>query len=360
MNWPAAIPLVQYAAFPLVCLLAYFVRLHGVRLPRWGLALAVGCAGLAFFYSYFPSVGPARAAIMSPLEGDALKTQSRLLRERVNRDLVGFGQQKVRSTARSIDSHEQALELMKNSGLRAVVWGNTRWVRVAFKEQAPQALGEIRPHDVLMGLSELRLVTSVPSIGLSYEPRNETADFLAGILGGLTPGFAHTITTQEAGLRELLLKDTGQLISFWSNNSHRALAWWGMGNIQAFRALQQDRLDLGELRCAIDSYKKARGFLRAKDAANRDLLIAVINNLSVLRIVEQVDSAGREPVMRGKKLLVSAIKLAKHPSPYPSRIGPAEVARLNWQLLKGYIPETGRGKHNHKPASSKVPHDKRR
>ena len=198
MQWQAILPIVQYALFPFFCAAFYFLRLKSYRIPRVALLLALVGGTVSFVELYLPAIGPARAAVMSPLEGDTIQSQSRKLRERINADLHTLGQSQVKGISRRVKNHEEAMKLVGSAGLKALVWGNTRWVRVAFAEQAPASLVEIRDRQEFMSLKEIRLVTSVPSIGLPYEPRNETANFLAGVVGGVSSGFAGSMSTVEA------------------------------------------------------------------------------------------------------------------------------------------------------------------
>jgi hypothetical protein len=246
---------------------------------------------------------------------------------------------------------------MRSKNLDMVVWGNAHWLHVALRETPPVAVSGFNLSRSYGGLEKLQLVTSAPEVGLSYQPRNETADYIAGLAAGVLPRLSggEQEPAQVTAERELALIDAGRLVAFWTAHGHRAYPWWELGNLYARAVLSRDRVDLGEVRCAIAAYGRALTFLHATDLANAELRAGVLNNLGVLTAVRALEERKPKLLRRARTMFRATGKLRKARDIYGLEVRPSAIARENLELLKGFIPK----KEHAKNQKAKRPHKRK-
>lgn len=333
MTWQGSLPLIQYVAFPFLLLGLGFLGVRWLAVPRLLLGVAALAALGAFTYTYVWQPNPDKTVPIAKLDGDDIRAQTRKLRERMNHELHRYGALHIVDHPRLIENHEEALQLMRRRNLGALIWGNQRWVRVSFLETEPLTLRQISNRDDFSKFGSLLFVTSVPSIGLSYEPRNETASFIANTLAGMLPSLTADFSEQEYATRELHLLDAATLVSFWSGASHRALAWWALGNIRAFRALRRPFIEKGELGCAVKAYQRARAFIQPHDVASKDLNAAILNNLAIMKLVGSFEEITPLSLKKLRKTFTRAMKAGRRAGVYKLRASPEAIARHNRALF---------------------------
>lgn len=357
MFWWNNLSLIQYACFPAFLLLALLLKRRGWPLPTLVIVAAAVGALVAFSLSRSVLVGGPNEVALAPLSGDTFESATRILREKVQSRLHRLGAARAVHYHREIASQGEARELMRSKNLDMVVWGNAHWLHVALRETPPVALSDFSLSRSYGGLEKLKLVTSAPEVGLSYQPRNETADYIAGIAAGVLPRLngAEQESAQVTAERELALIDAGRLVAFWTAHGHRAYPWWELGNLYARTILSRDRVDLGEVHCALAAYGRALKFLHATDLANAELRAAVLNNLGVLTAVRALEERKPKLLRRSRTMFRATGKLRKARDIYGLEVRPSAVARENLQLLKGYIPKKGHAKNQ----KAKRPHKRK-
>lgn len=341
MAWQSSLSIIQFALFPLFLVAAGVLRFRGLRLPRALVFLAFLGASVAFASTYtFVGKGHTNV-IATALSEDPYLAESRIFRDKINSYLRFRSPERVGEYYGTPGSHAESVELMRKSHASAVVWGNAYWIHVSFQETSPVAVREFGAASSVGGLSELRMATSVPSIGLSYQPRNEAANFIAGIIAGMADRKSPIlpVSVTELGEKELALIDAGNLVAFWTTPAHRALPWWFLGNLYTFEVLRRGEFDAGEISCAIRAYDQARSFLRTGDTFNAELHAAVFNNLGVLTAIQARRTEDPELMKRASAYLGLAAKGLKVPDIFALDTRAAGLARKNLRILQRLFSE---------------------
>lgn len=339
MLSPLYVSIIQFAVFPVLLAIVATVSLRSYRVPRLFLAFAlIGAVGAGVLTYSFPA-DPAQSVMVSALDGDAYQSQSRIFREKINSYLHRRADARAVSFHRVLRSYSEAEQVMHGNGLMMVVWGNGHWVNISFPYTKPVVVSDFGTELDFSHLSKLQLVTSIPNVGLSFEPRNETSDYIAGLAAALVPNHEPTaaMALEDLGRRELVLMDTGSISGKWTAGAHRALPWWELGNLYSFRILRSQKIELGELRCAINAYYRARSFLQPHDKVNADLWSAVHNNLAVMTALQTLVDSQPKLLKRARQFLVAASKIRHLPNIFELDERPGVVAKQNLHILKGYV-----------------------
>lgn len=350
MLSPANLSIIQFIVFPVLLALLAVVSVRSLRVPRSFLAFALAGAACACCFAYIFPANPARAVVVAALEGDDFQSNSRVFREKVNSYLHDRGAVRAVGFHRALENYSEAKNVLVRDKLGMVVWGNSRWLNLSFPYTPALSIAEFGDGLAFTRLSKFQIVTSVPNVGLSFEPRNETADFIAGMAAALIPAVSATtpLDPSDSGARELTLMDAGNIFGRWTAGAHRALPWWVLGNLYTYRILRSEHLELGELRCAIAAYYRARSFLHPNDKINADLWSAVHNNLAVLLALQS--EAENQPKLRKRARLFfrAASKIRHMPNLFDLEVRPGKVAKRNLHLLKGYVHKKAHAKKGKK------------
>lgn len=326
---------VQQLAFPLLLLGMAALPIFGRRAPASVPLVALVCGALAIRIAYLDATDAPQTVAVALLGQDAYESKSTLLREAIRRDvhIRGLDRSVVarRSSERitSANGADQYLAVLHS--IPFVVWGTGKWINLSFH---PSRSVLVRSSDLEPWLkyTRLKFVESVPVIGMTLEPRADTARFivtLAQIFGA-----ARSIPEDRVlEAVETNLKDSALHIAQWTTFAHRAYPWWQLGNLYMHQALSHGRFDAALLHCAIDAYTQARRMAGAK-GDNPELLAAALNNRAVahalLLLVE--DRAALMPLI--KRELQTAADSAHDRNLFSIRYRAAAIARANLRAFR--------------------------
>jgi hypothetical protein len=347
MAWPESLPTIQLIVFPLLLIAAAAMSFRGLRVPRSLLLIALSGATLSAFSTYYFLADSSRSIMVTTLDGDLHSAETRIFRERINHYSKGRGGVHAVGFRATPRNYSQAHDLLVKDNLRALVWGNSYWMNLSFPEEMSRIAAEFGGAEHLGPLGKLRIVTSVPSVGMSYEPKNETADFISGISAALLPPVdpLQKVALEDFGRRELALLDTANIAGTWTTPAHRALPWWMLGNLYLFDILRSSTMEPGELRCAQAAYDRARSYLKIKDNYNLELTAAVLNNLAIVTVLEGIRDGEPKLLKRARSFLHPVSKTVKKtPNVFGVKERANVVARKNLRLLKDYIHKQGHDK----------------
>lgn len=301
---------VQVIVFPLMLWIVSQLSIGGAQVPRRYIIGALVCALISVGWSYTYRGDESRIFLVARLADDALESDSRLFRERLNAVLERTSDARAVRYYRSFKEYREVRQFMASRKVQAVVWGNRRWLNVAFADRPTVTLQDVARGlgSVTNGGSPLQhypsfeIVQSVPAIGLSYAPELYTSSFLAELLTGTLPRSYHLAdgTGSEAG-KEMALASAASIVAGWTSRAHRAYPLWVLGNMHLLRALRGPKPEIGETRCALAFYRKARHFLQRHD--NPELMAAIANNFGVAIFVQGTE--------RGKPAAAARAALTK-------------------------------------------------
>lgn len=325
--------LAQAVAFPAVLLFLACLKFFNRKIPRWLLALAAVCAAAAVGFSCLHVVNNRKVLVVARLQDDEYETETRIFREQINRALRRDRQKSKIRAVRYWTSFRNIKDVMvflkENAEVPAVIWGNTRWINVAFSPLEEQGFPTAELKHWLEAAG-LKVVTMSPSFGLSYRPRELTAEFLGRLFAGKL--FAGGGERELFGGNELDLREAAGMSGPWTAPAHRAYAYWFLGNVLMASAFDYAAYDAGELGCAIRAYDRARFFLQPRD--NPELLSAIYNNRAVARYLQGMLQGKK----KSKKTAILEFKLAAQllRQPDPFKIGPraGKIAKKNLAKLK--------------------------
>ncbi|MBX7145368.1 MAG: hypothetical protein K1X79_13030 [Oligoflexia bacterium] len=335
----------QYSLFPALALLVMCMPLAGERVPRSVLMFALGgvLASATVAFLWRPTGSWAVAAAV--LQNDEYEVETFKLRERVNYFLRHQGATRAVRYHREISSAKQATEFLRRSpDQMALVWGNRGWVNVSLPENRPLDIGSTKLGAHYELLRQVKLVTSVPGVGLSVTPRNETAQFIAGILRAVTEVAQNGAALKEQPTSETILRDSGNLFAPWSGSAHRALPWWLLGNRLLLGMLESGAYQRAELKCAREAYQRALSFVKPKDAVSADMFAASMNNLGVLTLVESVLEGSTSPVKDARPLFREALAVRSSPNVFGLEVRAVEVAIANLSHFKKILHKSHHSK----------------
>ncbi len=325
---------IQLLAFPLVVFLFWKLRILGKRIPRAVIIPGMIAGVLAIGYSYLYLRDAPLSFVVSYLKGDNFEAGSRQFRQLIATQLRRVTPPRAFAVQRSHEtftSHAEAQKfLARSEHLPVLVWGSLRWITVSFH---PERTALPIPKSAAAWISslKLRLVESAPVVGLTLEPQQATAEFIARLVGA-TLTYKYGPGTRKS--RQWAFDELSYVAhqeSHWNSFAHRAYPWWLLGNLHLFEALRDGGVEMGELRCAIEAYTRARKFLRAGD--NPELLAAALNNRAIAQSIQSVVSRSkglRRMVKRGFKAAAFTIK---ERNLYGVTYRAGKIARANLRMV---------------------------
>jgi hypothetical protein len=305
---------VQLFVVPVLLLLSSFVSLGGSKLPK--AVLGVAAIGiLSGAIARYADIGLSQGAIeISPFAGDALQSGTRIFRDKVRKlwgrqasTLLGVG-----SVAITSQSDAQAL-LTKRPTLGGVLWGGERRLNISLRATKPVSLRTLPSDSVAIrymdewGVSDLGIITQIPSFGMSQIMNLPTYEFTARILRSLAqlPSALGAVDGAEGFEHDLRIAAT--IIAAWTSIEHVAVPKLILGNHYLIRAISGSDLQWGDLMCAEASFASARAFLKKRRGSA--FMATILNNEAILRAFKS------EHVIRARELqdqarggLVTALK----------------------------------------------------
>lgn len=325
---------IQLVCLPLVALLLWRLKVLGARLPAW-IPLGACILAFLFFAASQPFVSLAigsHRVFFAELQNDEEGTLAYKLRNRLDLVLHQEGALRTRRLRAEFASTADVSKWLSKRSGAVVISGNHRWLTASFATRAP--LGLIGSKFALAHpkLPSLELVQAVPSIGVSFEPRNETAHFLGFVLAADEFGDAAPASELFAQT-ETILRHAAEISAPWTASFHRALPWWMLGNLYLKELLAQDTYQPALLACALEAYEMARKFLRPKDVVSADLYAALRNNQAVALVIQGTAEGQTSPLLLAREYFREARNTRKTPNVHAVADRPAQVASANLERL---------------------------
>lgn len=270
-------PTLQAIAFPFLILVIWRVKVFGQRTPLRILLLSLVCAAVVSGFGYSSYVLERNGFLVAQLADDPQGIKSRIFRERINaaiRQSAGktFGGRAAAYHSRLETPAEAAAVFDSGKPEWGIAWGDSRWLNLSLPWREPIELHELS--EAVAGIGALKIVSSVPVIGLSFEPSGDTARFLALLFVALRDKGSLPDRDAELYLREALTSE-----AFWTSFSHRAYPALLLGNMYMRMSLQRSDFEGGYIAAALRSYDQGLSFLRGND--NPELSAALLNNKGV-------------------------------------------------------------------------------
>lgn len=276
----------QLVALPVYLLSIYIMTRSWLRKAWIFVCLPIVCAICAGFYSGVSYTGSTERAYIGMLEGDIFGSSTQILYDAID------SQSKKMSThvrysrpSKKIDAKQVKGMFADSPKLSAIISGDSQWISL---DLAPSALLTLSKAEWIEKFGELQIITSVPHIGISFQPISDTARFIVSLL--------------EDSEASLLL--SGNIEAAWSAGSHRALPYMMLG-VQALRdALATRQYQPPVMDCAADNFYKAWLLSSMKD--NPELKAAVTNNLGVVWFIQGVLEDSKALRQKGLDSLMTA------------------------------------------------------
>ncbi|RIL11826.1 MAG: hypothetical protein DCC75_01595 [Proteobacteria bacterium] len=328
----------QLLVFPFVFWFMTRISVFSVRVPGTVLVLALlGMLSARSISSLHLNNGYS-SLVVTTLQGDQLQSETRIFREGINaalsrlaRAYPGTAQLKVKQRDANLTSYREAAAMLESSANSAMVaYGGGRWIQVALGRYL-----RLFPESGAVGswLRYLKLepVRHVAMFGLSLEPLNETAGFLAAIYHALVAKVDSSRDSTGQSY-ELTLRYAAAHQALWSSNAHRAYPSWILGNYYLGRFFESGGEEPGELDCAISSYDTALRFLRPGD--NSDLFAAALNNKAVALAGKAAFHNKKKNKARMQKALRVAIKARRQRNTLGVPQTAVKTAKYNLRSVK--------------------------
>ncbi len=272
-----SVTVAQLCAMPVLLLGLLQAELFRVRMP---VAIAI-FALVSALVSYVSLVSRAPSLLLlAPFVDDAHDDVTRVLRVRTDHWLRARGLGTIARTGIQIHAREEArAELNRQPQSALVVWGHTGFVELLLRTPGNTALQEFNPALEGSALGLLRLARSPSYTGLSFEPREQTARYLAAMTAAVAS------PESSSDIRAFEFRDAGLAIGPWRGARHRAFALFHAANEQFLYLLRQPSLEAGELKCVQRLYESARTFATEKE--DPELIAGILNNQAVVLFLER-------------------------------------------------------------------------
>lgn len=281
---------VQLVIFPIVVLLLSALTLKGLRLPR----ILVGIAAIGVLCGAivrYSDVGLQDGSfVVAPFTSDTLENKTMIFRDNVRRFAGERGASLIGAIPARISTEEEARDMLaQRPQLGGIIWGSERWIHVSSRLSPPVSLSRMpegsyaRERLRELGLSDLRLLTQAPWVGLSKGLDVRTYEFV-GRFARASVMWSHRMK-DFASSRELehLLQRASSIQAAWTSSEHLAAPKIMLGTYYLTQAISGHDVEWGDLRCALASYRSARLILKKR--GNPALMAAIRNNEAVIKIL---------------------------------------------------------------------------
>jgi hypothetical protein len=306
----AARSTVQLVVFPLLLFLLSRLRLFGGRIPSALLlgACLLGLSGAVF--NHQGAVFEPGAFLLTRFDGDRLGGETKIARDKIRTALGDDIRLSVSDTERVVRSQEEARAILDaRSSLAGIVWGSNRWATVTLRESPPVSLQTLAVGSVGAAylekyqLQDLLVVTSVPSVGVSFVSQPQSIEFLGRLIASWR-GFAQAIvsTSDTSELQRQLLLQATSLVA-WTSPEPQVFSQWLLGTYYVGQGLAGSVREPALLACAKETLQHGYRKLRRNEAPV--LEAAIINNYVVAQLI------GRDGVMPFGEAAVDAIQQLK-------------------------------------------------
>lgn len=336
-----AVSVAQFSCFPLLVWLAARGLPSGLRPPALLLVLVLTAAAAGGAFEYAWQERDARFAV-ARLAGDELESETRILREKLDALLGRLGAPR---SVRYLEAFQEAAAV--RAWLRAhprnpgVLWGGRKLLTLSLQIQEPAALGDLPGGAALPeAAAALRLVRSVPAVGLGFAPAQSSLEFIGTLMAGLSQ--LERPSSGRIADAEALFRSAATTFAGWSSYTHLAFPWLLVGNLHLAAGLK-DGFHPVEIQCALKAYQRGLSLLQCRN--HPELCAALHNNravgLELQRLMERRPRA-RKAVRKG---FIYAWKARRMPNPYAEPYLAAAAAAANLQVWRRGEPAPQRRKH---------------
>jgi len=324
------LPILQYVVLPFVFLLAWRCGWIGRLVPREIVLFSLAGFLVLGFISFALPSDNAFGFVVARLRDDSLESDTRIFRQQIGHKMDLGLSARVLRYHRALQNEAEARKLLeKDPSLNGIVWGDRRYLTISLPRTPALSLEELGLSNLPERLRGLRLITSVPIVGISFEPSNDTSFFLAHLFDGLLPNRT-PIERQVAGSDskdELSLRTAAVYRAHWTGLNHQALPWWELGNRYLYEALAGGEFRMGEMQCALYAYRRARQALPGK--GNAELSAAISNNAAIAVAIKQYFSASKVDLKFSRKAFKAAVRMRRDKTPQLQRYESWRVAYYN-------------------------------
>lgn len=311
--YPTARPLVQLLVVPPLIFMLWGISIQGARIPRVIFALAflgVGVGGIIRFSTVHLRDG---AFVVATVSKQGLWQETKIYRDRLHRALGSDGRALAGLHRGTIESHSEAESILANRrNLGGVVWGASRWMSISFRETPGVSLGSFPEGSFAKrwldsnNLRDLRVVRSIPSVGLSHGHQDATVHFIADMIPLWNDFVRHSTPNMTSPELESRLAGLARIQARWSSRSHIGLVLWMLGTYHLVRAVENESISGGDLACALREFADALEQLRPPD--NPSLYAALQNNFGIAMLIDADFSEKRD---KARAHALKRIKLAR-------------------------------------------------
>ena len=286
-------------------------------LPRFVLGAALICALIGMSVGHFKTDSDS-ALIFSRFSNDEFETKTFEFLEGLEKYLVNETNLNISRSSQSFKSDKE----LRDSGIidrsLPVIWGDEHRLKVSFPQLQNVKLKEIAYKELNEQLPELKLVSSIPVVGLSIRPKEDTYQFLASLAAGMQ---------REDDLGMMQLRSAASIVAPWTSFAHRAYPWWLVGTRHLIQVLKHEDYEPAVLKCALRAFKKASSFLRFGD--NAELRAAIFNNTGVALFLQSILEYDLKLRKLAKKKFRIAFRLKFKPNQFGVDYRAGKVARMN-------------------------------
>ncbi len=311
--YPAARPLVQLLIVPLLGCMLWGISIQGARIPRVLFALAffgVGVGAVLRFSTVHLRDG---AFVVATVSKQGLWQETKIYRDRLHRALGSDGRSLAGLHRGAIESQLEAESILaKRHALGGVIWGASRWMSMSFRQIPGMSLRSFPEGSVAKiwldanHLQDLRVVRSVPSVGVSHGHQDATVHFIADMIPLWNDFARHTAPSMASPELEAQLAGLARTQARWSSRSHIGFVLWMLGTYHLVRAVEGDSISSGDLSCALRYFSDALGQFRPRD--NPSLYAALQNNFGIAMLIDADFSEKRD---KARAHALKRIKVAK-------------------------------------------------
>jgi hypothetical protein len=260
---------------------------------------------LCGFY-YYPR--KENQVLINRFQGDELGSRTRRFVSRFPSSLR-LSQFEITRLPFQVDSPKLAQRLLlAEPNVRAVIAGSTEFLDVHFPPRPFVRLQDINSRAVSGPAAQLRLIQSVPYLGVPLDEVGAGESFLSDLMRG------YPRRNQLGPLEPMQLVDltsAAERVAFWKTFSHRAYPYLLLGN-HYFNEIVKKQQFGGVLRsCAFNSFKQALGLQHFHN--NPNLYVAASNNFGVFLVYEGWQNQDRKLMQQGERLIRYAIPQGSRP-----------------------------------------------
>jgi hypothetical protein len=278
-----------------------------LRLPRFFMVIpfCIIITTLCGFY-YYPRKD--NQVLINRFREDELGSQTRKFVSRFPSSLR-LGQFEMTRLPFQVNSHKSSQKLLlAEPHVRALIAGSTKFLEVHFPPRPFVRLQDINVREVSGPVAQLRLIQSVPFIGVPLDKVGAGESFLSDLMRGYP-------RRDQLGLLEPIqvvdLTSAAERVAFWRTFSHRAYPYLLLGNHYFTEVLQKQQIEGVSRQCAYNAFKEALGLQHFHN--NPSLYVAASNNFGVFLVYEGWQRQDKKLIQQGERLIRYAIPQGSRP-----------------------------------------------